>query len=351
MKIAHFVSFAPKRSGLYETVRDLCLSEIELNHEAKLVDSGDLNEERATFRFDRGVDIANIKWACEADVFVLHSMIPQKLWGSKPTVLVLHGAPEYVFYSQLFYHKAGDGGHSTLILYSTQDWIRKCVTFWPRHVPFWQIIFGDGKVVLCPPPVRISDYAPDGDKHVFKIVGEPNVGFCDTWRPTFFKDPFQILAGFREYWKKNNKARLQLFGIPSDAKRSDEWGGVWDKHILAIKRTGDFLGEIYELYPKMADVYRALDMVITPTVDASRVVRESLSCGTPVIGPHGNKYANFTCNIDDPSSVSDALSAAWSVVSSPSSKHATKQECLNRAKQFDSMVSAQKFIEVLQSIV
>jgi glycosyltransferase involved in cell wall biosynthesis len=352
MKIAHFVQVAPKRSGLYETTRDLCLAECELGYEAKLVDTSWVENEQkppTSFKMDRGLDVATMDWARDADVFVLHSLLPKELWGTKPTVLVLHGAPEYVFYSQVFGHKDGDGGHSTLIMYSTQDWIKKCVTFWPRHVPYWQTIYGDAKVALCPTPVKMDEYTPDGTKHVFKIPGLPNVGFCDTWRPTFFKDPFQIVAGFRQFWKKSPEARLQMFGIPSDDHRMGEWGGVWDKHLLAVKRSGDFLGEIYEMHDKMDEVYRALDIVITSTVDASRIVRECLSCGTALVAPYGNEYTDFVCDISNPDSVAEILGEAWNAVRGD--RDTAQGNCLMRAKQFNSIEAAKEFVKVLESVV
>lgn len=349
MKIAHFVYFAPKRSGLYETTRDLCAAEIALGYDAKLVDTAWVDHKTpspTSFRLDRGIDIATMEWAEDADIHVLHSRIPDALYGKKPAVVVLHGAPEYVFYSELFGHKQGDGGHTTLLNYGKQPFIKKFVTFWPRHLDYWKALFGDARVVFVNAPVKMDEYTPEGPKHVFQNNGKINIGFCDTWRPTFFKDPFQILVGVRRYWLANPDVRLQIFGIPSDEKRIKEWGGVWDRHILAMKRQGDFFGDIHQMHDKMADVYRSLDVVITSSVDASRIVRESLSCGTPVIAPYGNQYSGYTCDLTYPEGIAEALQEVLMDLSA--NRETVRDNCLMVAKQFNSSVSAREFVTVLE---
>jgi hypothetical protein len=146
--IAHFVNVTPKACGLYESTRELCMAECALGYDAKLVDMVGNRAEAESFRLDRGCEIANAEWAKDADVFVLHSAIPEALWNTKPTVMALHGPPEYVLYSELHGHKEGDGGFRTLVMYSTKPWIKKYVTFWERHVPFWKAVYGDDKIAF-----------------------------------------------------------------------------------------------------------------------------------------------------------------------------------------------------------
>ena len=351
LKLAHFVHVAPRRSGLYETTRELCLGEIQFGHKAVLIDTSWINNGSAptTYKYDRGVDIAPPDWAKDADVHVLHSQIPPYLLGTKPSILCLHGAPEYVFYSQLFEHEKGDGGHTTLINYSKNPCFKRFVTFWPRHAEYWKIVYGDDKVVVCPPPCNLSDYKPDGPKYDFgNQNGEPNIGYCDNWRPTFFKDPFQIMAGVRAYWKQNRTAKLQVFGIPSENIRMKDWGGTWDKHILAIKRQGDFIGVLHELYHSMAEAYRAIDVLVTATADASRVLRECLACGTPVVAPIGCEFTKYTCNIGDSEEVAKTIARA--VADVKADRDAVMDECLVQAQKFNLDAAVNAFIKVAEEV-
>lgn len=353
MRIAHFVFYGPKRAGIYETSRDLCLAECELGHDAKLVDTSwhDRKEKPPqTFRFDRGVDVATMEWALGADIHVLHSIIPPPLYGKKPAVVVLHGAPEYVFYSELFRHKDGDGGYTTLINYGKDKRVKKFVTFWPRHEEYWKAIMGDDNVAVVPAPVRAGEYTPDGPKEEFTKGKAFNVGYCDTWRPTFFKDPYQVLIGMRKFWQRfPEDVSLQLFAIPSDKRRADEWGGLWDRNINAIKAQGDFFGDIWQLHSNMANVYRALDVVITTSVDATRIVREALSCGTPLVAPYGCPYTNYPCDIGDPKSVADSLCEAKDDLEKKPED--VRQHCLATAQQFSDANAARQFVAVLERVL
>lgn len=350
MKIAHFVFYGPKRSGMYETARELCLGEVALDHEAKLIDTSWIGKRAAptAYKFDRGVDIAPPGWAEDADVHVLHSRLPDNLYGTKPIVMLLHGAPEYTFYSEVWLHKEGDRGHSTLLAYAKEGKINKFVTLWTRHVPYWQLLFGDDAVAYVPPIVDMNEYKPEGETLKLHNEGGFNIGYCDTWRPTFQKEPFQILPGVREFWKKNRDAKFHIFGIPSEQKRAEKYGNIWDRHILAMKRQGDFIGALWEMTPEMPKAYRALDVVITNCIDESRVVRETLATGKPLVAPVGNKYTPYRCVLDDPISIADALKKVRDDLTESPEK--VQQDSLSRIKSMGVEDSASKFIGVLEGV-
>jgi glycosyltransferase involved in cell wall biosynthesis len=347
MKIAHFIYYGPRRSGMYETTRDLCEAECKLGHEAKLIDTSWITNKKPepeSFRFDRGVDVATTEWAKEADAHVLHSIIPQDLWGTKPTIVALHGAPEYCFYSELHSKTGKDKSFSTLLYYNKTGQVNKFVTFWEHHLPYWQTLFGDDNVSYVPAFVSDMDMSPDGEAEEFKDPGEINIGFCDTWRSTLLKDPFMVIPGVREYWKRDKRAKLQLFAAPSVKKRDR----AWDRLILQAKSQSAFIGDVWELHSDMAKVYRALDLIVSPVNTASRIVRESQTCGTPIITAHGNTHTPYTCDIWNPSSISDAIESL--VTELDNNPESVKQGCLDRAKTYDSSVSAKQFCDILESV-
>jgi len=344
MKIAHFIFYGPRRSGMYETTRDLCAAECALGHDAKLIDTSWIGKGNPpeTSRIDRGIEVTTLDWALECDYHVMHSRIHDEVFGKKPTVLILHGAPEYCFYSELLNHDKGDRNFSTLLAYKRDERVQKFVTMWPRHLSYWRAILGDENVHLVKAPVNLSEYSPEGKKHEFQTPGQFNVGFCDTWRPTFFKDPFQIIMGVREFWKLQPDIKMRLFAIPSTRDI------VWDRCIGAIKKEGDFFGEIWELHREMATVYRALDVVVTTTVDASRITRECLSCGTPIIAPVGNPYTPYTVDIGNAEALAKRLCEIRDLLKREPER--VKQECLETASQFSSEGTAEAFVEVLKSL-
>ena len=351
MIIAHFVNFTPRLSGLYETAREICEAECHLKHVAKLVDTSWVHTNSPppiTFKYDRGVDIATMEWAKKADIHVLHSIIPKPLLGTKPTVLVLHGTPEYTFFSELMNHKHGDRSFSTLMMYSKMPFIHKYITFWQRHIDYWKPIFGN-KVVYCPPPINLDDYTLHGPKHQLTNVGKINIGYCDTWHSILFKNPLQIIAGLYKFVTKHKdiNIKLHLFGIPGESKRIDEWGGIWDKYLSLMKQY-DFIGDLQPTHENMAEIYRALDIIITSSSDINRITRESMACGTPVIGPIGNEAAYKTCNIINPEEVNVTLEKL--IQELRINKDRIKTDCVNKVRQFSVIKSTKAFLDILMLV-
>lgn len=306
MKIAHFVYVGPHKSGMYETTREICAAEVQAGYDACLIDTAwysDKKEPPTTASRDRGIDIKPMSWAETADVHALHSIVPQELYGKAPIVAFLHGAPEYVFYSEFFGHAKGDRGFTTLLIYSQNPEVKKFVTLWDRHVEVWKTYLGKN-VVYVPSCVDTDTYKLEGEK--FKLVepGKFNIGFCDSWRETYWKDPFRVISGIRLFYEKNDDVRLHFFSIPNEKKRDV----VWDRTICAVKRTcPGLVGGIYERVVGMDSVYRALDVVVSPVREESRIVRESACCGTPIITMRGKTYSDYQVDFSEPQEICEAL--------------------------------------------
>lgn len=335
MRVAHFTRYAPRRSGLYETSREMVEAEMKLGLDAFLVDTAYVNNEgpKMTTRiFDRGVEVIPVEDAADADIYVLHSVIPDELRYKKPTIVILHGAPEYVFYSEVMEHEKGDRGFSTLLGYDKEKNIPAFVTLWKRHVPYWQSIFGENKVMYVPSGVNTGTFTPDGETEKFSKPGTPNIGYADSWRPTFFQGPFRVIQGVREYWKKNPNAKLQLFGTPSGQKRDI----VWDRYILAVRRQGDFLGDLFEIRADMDRAFRSLDVLVTTNIDESRIVKEALCCGTLVVAPSGADFTDWTCDLAVAEDLADCIEEAL-----VGDKRSRVDRAVSAREKYDSMKMAE----------
>ncbi len=306
MKIAHFCYVGPNKSGMYETTRELCSAELEAGYDSCLIDTSWYpdGEPSTTAARDRGVDIKPLKWSENADLHVLHSVIPQEVFGKAPVICMLHGAPEYVFYSEVFGHEKGDRGFSTLLLYAQNKSPKvHFVTLWERHVEVWKTYLGDN-VSYVPSCVDLEKYKMEGEPIELKNPGKFNIGFCDSWRETYWKDPFRVISGVRLFYEDNDDVRLHFFSIPREEKRDV----LWDRTICAVQRTcPGLVGGIYERVVGMDKVYRALDVVVSPVREESRIVRESAACGTPVITMKGKTYTDYTADFSNPQDIKKAL--------------------------------------------
>jgi hypothetical protein len=76
------------------------------------------------------------------------------------------------------------------------------------------------------------------------------------------------------------------------------------------------LGEVHPLVVDTDLCYRGADIVITPHNIATRVVRESLACGTPVVAGTGNPFTPFTADSRDAKAFGTAIDECWTWIRS-----------------------------------
>ena len=104
MKIAHFTTFSPNRSGLYETTRDMVVAQNRLGIDSAIVPSPVPPDIKNTMKMEkRPTPIRDFEWAKDADIHVLHSIIPDSMLFKKPTIYINHGMPEAALFEDCAY--------------------------------------------------------------------------------------------------------------------------------------------------------------------------------------------------------------------------------------------------------
>jgi len=304
MKIAHFVNYGPHQAGMYETTREICEAECKAGHDAFLVDTSFVStgsHPRSTFTRDRGVDIAPPGVAKGADLHCLHNIIPSDLYGDAPIAMFLHGNPEYSFYSEV---NLGDRSFSTLLGYDKDEKIKQFITLWDRHTSIWESCLST-PISYVPSCANMDVFTPEGPKYEFTNGGDINIGFCDSWRPSCFKDPFKVIPGVIEFAKMHpdKKVKLHLFACPSEKKRDK----CWDNYLMAVKRNHEIIGDIVNLVEDFAQMYRSLDLVVSPAWEENRVFREAMACGVPVVTGSGCSYSEYQADYMHPNKVADSI--------------------------------------------
>ena len=68
---------------------------------------------------------------------------------------------------------------------------------------------------------------------------------------------------------------------------------------------------MYGVMRNIAEVYRSVDMVITPNIIATRIVRESLASGVPIVAPHSCRYTKFHAEPRDVKKFAEAINLCW----------------------------------------
>ena len=309
LKIAHFAAFGPGRSGQYATVKDLILAERGFGVDAQFIDCAVCGtckkNEGCEGKSDGKILTQSMDWAMDADIFVRHSVIPEELESmGKPIILCLHGRPENSFLLEKY-------DHMPIISFmrgvANDDRYKALVTFWEEHLDFFGLAIPEKPIMFVPAMVDLEQYKPDGPKRDYGTrKGNPNIMIADMWRED--TTPFNVLFAAVKFIEDYCPAgRIHLYGVPSD-KRSPVY-----KIIQQLSVKG-YLGDVCTLMPNMAEQYRAADFLVTPHVISTRVVREALACGLPIVAGGGNPYTNFTC---DPRNIKDfaaEINRTWKCV-------------------------------------
>lgn len=273
MKVAHLCVLTPNRCGLHETTRELVAGLRERGIDSRLVDPF---PEKNPIGFkgteDRGVPIADQRWAKTADLLVSHSGLSAELDKTDiPFVLVAHGRPRSSF---LIESKGGVPVTSYYARLNTAKRLRGVVTFWPQHYDYLRVLLPDKPIHVVQPSVDLGYWCPAPKRYGFNGKSGPrNIVISDPWRDDV--DPYLPLNAFA-LWARTEKAKVHLYGRPSNAKKG------WDALLSRIAADGN-LGEVRGWVSGLREVYRSADAIFTGNEIDTRTVREGMACGCPVI--------------------------------------------------------------------
>lgn len=305
MKIAHFSIWGPNRCGLFETTRDLILAERSVGIDARMIAC-----HRDTFKWlepqsDNGFKSEKLLWSFNSDIIVRHTCIPTQVQSAGiPIAMAMHGRPESS--ARL---ECKDGEHTPIIrIYAEKihDQRHKAFfTFWPEHLDVWSNIIPKNKLFYVPACVDLNKYARTEKRSPWRGPwnGFPNILIPDVWREDVI--PFNVIFAAAKFARKYKKAKIHICGCPVDYQK------VMVPFFSQLRQEG-ILGFVSGQIREIKQMYGGADMVVTPHVIATRVIRESLSFGIPVVAGEGCKYTPYTANPNDIDAFADAIERCWS---------------------------------------
>lgn len=309
MKIAHYAQFAPNGCGMYEAARDMIVADRQAGHETYFVDTGaqyvngNSDEPKIGAVDDRhGQRIVTIspEDALDADIIITHAT-PQDRWLVKtqaPIISVLHGRPQSCFAVEHRDNKR----ISYSFLNSLSKWprLKKFITFWPKHEPFWKLVIPKDKLeVFRFPPIDKTRFKPQKTTYDFDgKKGELNLVIADSYRDDI--NPFEVINGAILAAKEIKGLKVHLFCIP------DNHRPCWEYLFSGLREIGA-LGAVWGRRQDMEEVYQAADVVLSPQRIITRSIGEPLCCGTPVVAHFGCELATYTTTTEHPPSVVNAL--------------------------------------------
>jgi len=296
MKIAHFVNFGPNASGLHGTARDLTLLEREMGLDAQLIDwKGKEQGYSKVWAKDGRVETVSPDWGFDADVLVRHSAVPERIQKTgKPIVMSLHGRPDYLVElgRAKDYHIIKEVEQ---MFHNMPNYIG-FITYWDLVKDFWNLVLPDMDICNIGPIVDLQTFNPHGPKTAWnQFNGKPNILVADMWRED--TTPAQVLIAAAKFIKEHKpEGRVHLVGGP-DFKTPTM------NVMIGSLQQQKLIGSAAPLVKNMPEVYRAADFVITQNHIATRIVREALACGVPVVAPQPFQYEIEGYSIQNPNNL------------------------------------------------
>jgi len=336
LKVAHSVLGKPGRSGLYESARNLVAAERRIGIDARIVPLGESIE----MKDDRGAPIAGHAFMCDSDVLVSHSgtSAPQLRTGI-PVVTVLHGNPEYCH--QMDLQKKIEGFYSRYSGVYAHPIHKAFVTFYPQHLPFWELTLPADRLRLINPPCDLDVWKPKQTDYDFHGKGGTiNIVSTESWRET--KIPFDIIHGFAWWAKKHPGAKLHIYGC-----WAERLPVAWAVILNALNKRG-VLGEVMAWSKHLQDVYAAADMTLCFDRIAANTMRESMACGCPVVSHTGSTYAQAEADTRNPVEYAGAMEQLWDHIQVRGGAEVRANVREVAEQNFDVNKSAAQFVEILE---
>lgn len=272
--IAHWAVFSPRKSGLYETTKELIQYENRMDNViAGLIDPNNKKGGQADRSSDPHLVSQSHDWAFrDANIHMIHSSLTGISGRLEPNIFFMHGSPEACLWSEL---EPFDRGFSLSSAFTFMERSEAMIVFMKRHQYLWKHIAAE-KVRLVTKGVDLERWKPEGMR--MNLEGEPNILFGEVWR--MIKDPFLTFFAMDELYKKLPTLRFHPWALASKRRLWNQVIGRAGFHKLL----GQYQISGPQAYPE--HWYRGGDMLVSPVItgEPSRVLQEALACGCPVIG-------------------------------------------------------------------
>ena len=277
MKVVHFALMSPNQAGLYGTTKDLIFGERAHGIEADIVDYGFDGQEVERILEDGWLKCVHWQEALRSDLVIRHSAAPHAVTDTIPFMLALHGRPINTFILSFQYGRKNPI-IETIYQASDQKMFRGYISFWDYNTRIWREILSPFPVYQVPAPVDLQRFTPEGKSHSFKGDYDFRILIADMWR----EDSCPVTPIFKAletatFLEKTTGIRVQVnaVGVPKRAREL--------LSLIKAKSDNRHLGEVIPMINNIELVYRSSDAVLTGHKVATRVVRESLACGTPLL--------------------------------------------------------------------
>lgn len=293
LKIAHMCNVAFGKSGMFESVYELMHQELAVGYNAKIIDvvannpiRKKINKNHPDLLNGNIIGTEEDNFSQDADILCWHRFMPEEYFEDKRKNLImfLHGMPDFVFMQE---HEKQDKAFSLIAKSYSQ--IPNCyyyIGMWKVHEGYWNHLL-PGKLVNTNCWADLTRIQPKADynfnKEHIKLV-------CfDTWRG--HKEPYWVINAVKILINKYERGEIP-FKVTLDIYGQDV-SSIPEVWILLVK---EYLNKyiFFRGYGQPQDIFNNYDIALTQIVEETRIVRESLLSGIPlIVGEESVEYTDY----------------------------------------------------------
>ena len=344
MKICHFANWAPRQSGMYESVKEQIKYERREGLTSEFID---VHHDDPEDRKDDWLTPVPWKIAKEADIWVMHSTIPESLkplFKEKVTVAVLHGPTEHM----LLLEWATKGKSTTFNLHTALLWSYDATVTINQHEYDVMKLYDEyDRLHYIPNSIDLETCAIDGMK--WEYNHHPAIISCDVVR--IEKLPTHIIWAMPKIAKKMPEARLNVFSLPLEPISTFRNLFCRSKSRKLESLCENIQLENNNLKPFM----RGADIGFNNNVSGilSRVSMEMMALGVPIVSYGGDQagipYTRYVAKIYDLDSIAEQVKKCWRDLTAKGST--LKQDTIKFAKEhFDRGKEVKKYVKLYNDL-
>jgi hypothetical protein len=248
-----------------------------------------------------------------ADLICWHSWIPDTYMrdGRYDLIMFLHGMPSFLFYNELY------GGEAAFqFLKKAEQSFPHChffISLWPSHRPYWENIFRE-RLIVTEPIIDPRSVALKSDSDFDPC--HMRLAVMDSWRAG--KEPYYILNAVQQLMAQHRsgvlgaRVTLDVYG-----KEIKDVQSVW--HALIREEFKNLIRFSGRADPQT--IFDTHDIILTQVGDTpteSRVIREAMLAGIPVVSGYGlDEWTEFRHDCRDIIGYSSQIVKCWEKIQDP----------------------------------
>lgn len=302
MHVVHFANWAPSRSGMYESTKDQIKYERKAGLQSDFVDA--YRENPPKDKVDGWLKPITWNEATKADIWVLHSLIPEKikyLFDKKVTVAILHGPAIHMVLKEWSSKRQTQAFNLHISILWKYD---ATIAFDPDQYYIMKQYDEHNRLHFIRNSIDIERYQKP--KFKWEYRNHPAIISSDTSR--IEKLPVQIIWAMPEIVKRIPEARLNLFALTLEPIQT--WRNIFCR---AKKRALEAMCEnvnleMTDLGPFMAGADMGFNNNLSGI--ASRCHMEMMAMGIPVLSA-GGEWSKYLYRMWDFNSIADTIERCW----------------------------------------